>query len=84
MQVHVEIQRRPEALDEGDDAGSGTTFAGETSTVDEVGFDGSGDHSKRSRQYGWTARIKKAQRPGKGQNPLSGGNRRNDVVDQMG
>ncbi len=38
--MHIEIEGGPEPLDEGDDAGSGPAFAGETGTVDEVGLDG--------------------------------------------
>ena len=42
VEVHVEIQGRPKSLDEDNDAGSGAALTGETGTVDEIGFDGSG------------------------------------------
>ena len=75
---------KPKSLDEGDDAGSGTTLTGKTSTVDEVGFDGPDNHSKSARKHIWTAGVEKAQGPGERQHPLSRWCRRNDVIDEVG
>ncbi len=58
--MNIQIQGRPETLYQCDDAGSGTALTGETSTVDEIGFDGSGNDPKRSRKDVWTAGIEKA------------------------
>jgi len=46
VQVHIEVQRAAEALDEGDDAGAGTIGGLQTRPLRKAGLYGSGDHGQ--------------------------------------
>jgi len=84
VQVHIEVQRAAEALDEGDDAGAGTIGGLQTRPLRKAGLYGSGDHGQAAAQSLRAAGEEHAQRPGEAQDPLAHRYGRDDVVDEVG
>jgi len=90
VKVNVEVQRRAEALDEGDRPGLGAGGDGESGLLDEVCGDGAVHHAQDLAQDLRLGGEQEAQRVGEGQphrrwgTHMTDGLFRKDVIDQMG
>jgi len=84
VQMHVEIERTAETLDEGDDAGAGTAAGGKPCAMRQVGLDGADDDGEAATEGIGPAGEEQAQRLGEAQHPLADGHLGEDVIDEMG